>query len=142
MARVRLYVSLKAARAKHHNVCWLSYRDAHQGLIEQRKIRDGFRIQHTALLCSHDTDGLGVEGKGRAPQCRLTELGTTRKTSAATVPNCRLRISCAGTEHVFEPKRRANTPGSNGCKIREIPSTTGETGCSSGGNVLITGMTA
>jgi hypothetical protein len=80
-----LYVSLKRRVPRGRNVAYLSYRDA---AVEVNYGKDTVRLrfeelQHFGFIVLARPGCLGVDGKGRAPLWRLTELGQTRRTSAA-----------------------------------------------------------
>lgn len=107
----RLYVSLKR-RANGGHKSYISYRDAVRELKAGRgKIREWFaELEHYGFteLATHGS--LGVDGKGRAPQWRLTEKGCTSKTSPNGLfeppPNNFLRWD--GTPFEVKPYRLAH----------------------------------
>lgn len=80
----RLYVSLKRRVPKGRNVAYLSYRQAEIELgASPRKIAEWFReLVYYGFIVLHSHGSLGVDGKGKSPHWRLTELGTTRAASA------------------------------------------------------------
>jgi hypothetical protein len=85
-ARV-LYVALKGQSSNANNLAYLSYRDAARelGLWNGRKEPSGSTVsrisqwfdelEHYGFIVLHRHGSLGVEGKGKAPQWRLTEKG-------------------------------------------------------------------
>jgi hypothetical protein len=79
-----LYVSLKRRVPRQRNEAYLSYRHA---LLElkssKRKIAEWFReLQHYGFIVLTEHGMLGVEGKGKSPRWRLTELGKTSKANS------------------------------------------------------------
>jgi hypothetical protein len=83
-----LYIALKSHAPKDHNIAFLSRRNARReiGSGSNRAIDEWFdELQHYGFIVLHKHGCLGVEGEGKAPHWRLTELGTTRATSALLV---------------------------------------------------------
>jgi hypothetical protein len=73
----RLYVALRRRVPKARNRAFLSYRQAAAEVrASHSKIAEWFReLEHYGLIVLDQPGYLGVEGKGRAPHWRLTELG-------------------------------------------------------------------
>jgi hypothetical protein len=74
-----LYIALKArygVKAGNNGRLFLSQRDAQKELGSGRnEIANWYReLQHYGFIVQTDPGGLGVEGRGRAPHWRLTEL--------------------------------------------------------------------
>ena len=72
-----LYVALKRRVPPHRNVAYLSCRNAAEDVgANFRRIGDWFReLEHYGFIVLERHGCLGVEGQGKAPQWRLTELG-------------------------------------------------------------------
>jgi len=73
-----LYVALKGQSSNAGNLAYLSYRKAQSelGIRSFSRVSDWFReLQHYGFIVLHRYGSLGVEGKGKAPQWRLTEKG-------------------------------------------------------------------
>ena len=83
-----LYVSLRRRVPNGRNRAYLSYRQARLEIkSSQRKIGEWFReLEHYGFIVLAQHGSLGVEGKGKAPHWRLTELGQTSRASADTLP--------------------------------------------------------
>jgi hypothetical protein len=81
---------LKRRVPKGRNRAYVSYRQAQAELkCSQRKIGHWFKeLQHYGFIVLAVPGSLGVEGRGKSPHWRLTELGVTGK---------------ASTEGLFEP---------------------------------------
>jgi hypothetical protein len=79
-----LYVALRRRVPRGRNRSYLSYRNAKAELkSSQRKIGEWFReLQHFGFIVLEQHGSLGVEGRGKSPHWRLTELGTTSNASA------------------------------------------------------------
>jgi hypothetical protein len=79
-----LYVALKRRVPSGRNRAFLSYREAEAELkSSQHKIREWFKeLQHYGFLVLAAHGSLGVDGKGKSPHWRLTELGVTSKASS------------------------------------------------------------
>ena len=79
-----LYIALKRRVPKGRNQAFLSQRDAAKELgLTRTPTRYHFdELQHYGFIVMVDAGCLGVNGKGKAPRWRLTELGVTRKASA------------------------------------------------------------
>jgi len=76
-----LYVSLKrrySPNTHNNGRIFLSERQAQKELLSDRRyIRQWFReLQHYGFIVLVKQGSLGVDGKGKAPHWRLTELGT------------------------------------------------------------------
>ena len=69
---------------RERNKAFVSYRDACKELSNGRhKIREWFaELEHYGFIVLATAGSLGVDGKGKAPHWRLTELGNTSKASA------------------------------------------------------------
>ena len=79
-----LYIAIKSHVPKDHNIAFLSQRDARReiGRGNNRMVADWFdELVHYGFIVLHKRGCLGVDGEGKAPHWRLTELGTTRATS-------------------------------------------------------------
>jgi hypothetical protein len=73
-----LYVALKCHVPKGRNVAYLSYRNAAKelGITNWRRIGEWYaELEHYGFIALHRYGALGVDGKGKAPQWRLTEMG-------------------------------------------------------------------
>jgi hypothetical protein len=79
-----LYVSLKRRVPTNRNQAYLSNRTAASELKASRqKIREWFaELEHYGFIALAVPSCLGVDGKGKAPHWRLTELGCTSRTSS------------------------------------------------------------
>src|SRR6185437_7905509 len=79
-----LYVSLKRRVPQERNRSYLSNRLAARELKASRqKIREWFaELEHYGFIALAVPGCLGVDGKGKAPHWRLTELGCTSRASA------------------------------------------------------------
>jgi hypothetical protein len=79
-----LYPELKRQVPRERNVAYLSIRLAARRLKSSRqKIREWYaELEHFGFIFLHSPGCLGVDGKGKAPHWRLTELGCTSKASA------------------------------------------------------------
>ena len=79
-----LYVALRRQVPKGRNRAYRSYREAVKELkSSQRKIGEWFReLQHYGFIVLAEHGSLGVDGKGRSPHWRLTELGVVGNASA------------------------------------------------------------
>jgi hypothetical protein len=67
--------------------CLLSYRNAAKelGNTNYRKIGEWYReLEHYGFIVLHRYGALGVDGKGKAPQWRLTELGVAATSEQPT----------------------------------------------------------
>src|SRR5262245_20788166 len=83
-----LYIALKGHVPKDHNIAFLSYRNAQDeiGCGSNRAIQEWFEeLVHYGFIVLHKHGCLGVDGEGKAPHYRLTELGTTRATSVTGI---------------------------------------------------------
>ena len=83
-----LYLSLKRRVPRDRNIAFLSYRQAQAELrSSRRKIGEWFKeLQYYGFTILEQHGSLGVDGKGKSPHWRLTELGTTSKTSSTGLP--------------------------------------------------------
>lgn len=79
-----LYIALKSHVPNQRNEAFLSHRDAAKEVGScRRKIAEWFlELEHYGFIVMTQPHALGVEGKGKAPHWRLTEMGCTRRTSA------------------------------------------------------------
>ena len=113
-----LYVALKRRVPRERNQAYLSYRQAREELrAGPQKIAESFKeLQHYGFIVLAQHGCLGVEGKGKSPHWRLTELGTTSKMSSDGLPEAPTRDFLRWDGVVFERRRRKRTPGSYGCK--------------------------
>ncbi len=119
-----LYVALRRRVPKERNQAYLSFRQAREELrASPQKIAECFReLQHYGFIVLAQHGCLGVDGKGKSPHWRLTELGATSRTSAGGVPEAPTRDFLKWDGVIFERRRRERTPGSYGCK-KQNPST-------------------
>ena len=107
-----LHLSLKRRCPRNRNVAFVSYRDA----AVELGIRGGldrvgtwFReLQHYGFIVQASPWCLGVDGKGKAAHWRLTELGTTSKTSAGGLPEPPTRDYLKWDGVLFQKPRRRN----------------------------------
>ena len=83
-----LYVALKRRVPRERNRAYISYRDAQKEIhAHPRRICEWFReLEHYGFIVMVTPGCLGVEGKGKSPHWRLTELGATSKTTAEGLP--------------------------------------------------------
>ena len=79
-----LYVALKRRVPRERNRAYISYRDAQKEIqATPRRLSDWFKeLQHYGFIVMVTPGCLGVEGKGKSPHWRLTELGATPKATA------------------------------------------------------------
>jgi hypothetical protein len=82
-----LYIALRRRVPRGRNEVYLSQRQAEKEVGSSRRlIARWFReLEHFGFIVMSSPGCLGVEGKGKAPHWRLTECGTTSKTSATGV---------------------------------------------------------
>jgi hypothetical protein len=75
-----LFVNLKRKVPRDTNRAFLSYRDAEKALsCGSNKLREWYaELQHYGFIVLAIPHSLGVDGKGRAPHWRLTELGNVK----------------------------------------------------------------
>ena len=83
-----LYVALKRRVPKDRNQGFISYRQARAEIRSSpRKIGEWFgALQHYGFIALARHGTLGLDGKGKAPQWQLTELGATSKAAANGLP--------------------------------------------------------
>jgi len=108
-----LYVALKRRVPPGRNVAYLSYRNAVKDLGRRStsRIAEWYReLEHYGFIVLHRYGSLGVEGKGKAPQWRLTELGMTSKASPGGVFEPPTNDFLRWDGVLFEPKPRKRTP--------------------------------
>jgi hypothetical protein len=101
-----LYVTLKGQSSNTGNTAYISYRKAANelGLRSLHKIGEWFsELKHYGFIVLHRHGSLGVEGKGKAPQWRLTEKSAPPPGELAT----RDYLRWDGV--LFEPKRRPHS---------------------------------
>jgi hypothetical protein len=79
-----LYVSLRRRVPNGRNKAYLCFRHAEKELrSSRRKIGEWCKeLEHYGFVVLAEHGCLGVDGKGKSPHLRLTELGVTSKTSA------------------------------------------------------------
>jgi hypothetical protein len=108
-----LYVSLKRRVPNGRNKAYISGRMAQRELkSHRRKVREWFaELEHFGFIELAEPGRLGVDGQGKAPHWRLTELGSTSKTSADGLlePPSRDFLKWDGTP--FDPKPFRLEPG-------------------------------
>jgi hypothetical protein len=75
-----LFVNLKRKVPRETNRAFLSYRDAQKALsCGSNKLKEWYaELQHYGFIVLAIPHSLGVDGKGRAPHWRLTELGNVK----------------------------------------------------------------
>jgi hypothetical protein len=100
-----LYTELKRGVSKGRSTAYLSLRVAEQRLGASRhKVREWYaELKHYGFIVDHLPGCLGVDGKGKAPHYRLTELGTTSKTSANGLPDIPTREYLKWDGVLFDP---------------------------------------
>jgi hypothetical protein len=83
-----LYVSLKRRVPHGRNKAYISYRHAEAELrSSQHKISEWFgELQHYGFIVLATLGSLGVDGKGKSPHWRLTELGVIPKATPDGLP--------------------------------------------------------
>ena len=125
-----LYTALKRRVPRGRNRAYLSYRQAQAEIRSSpRKIRDWFgALKHYGFIVLVSPGCLGVEGKGKAPHWRLTELGTEPRASANGLPEVPTRdfLNWDGTEFKTEPrtsrrKHRVHPGGTSGATPWDTP---------------------
>jgi hypothetical protein len=101
-----LYLCLKRRVSRGRDTAYISFRTAEKELkASRRKVREWFtELEHYGFILLHQPGSLGVDGKGKAPHWRLTELGTTSKTSATGLPDGQTREFMRWNGVVFDPK--------------------------------------
>jgi hypothetical protein len=101
-----LYTELKRGVYRGRNTAYLSYRVAGKKLrASSHKIAEWFaELEHYGFIVLAAPGCLGVDGKGKAPHWRLTERGTTSKTSANGVPDIPTRDYLKWDGVLFDPK--------------------------------------
>jgi len=102
-----LYISLKGRGSNGHNRAYLPYRQAQDELrATSRKIGEWFReLEHYGFIVLDRRGCLGVDGEGKSPLWRLTELGTTSRTSADGLPEAPTRDFLKWDGVLFERRR-------------------------------------
>ena len=107
-----LHLSLKRRVPRSRNVAFVSYRDAATELGIRGgldRIATWFReLQHYGFIVQASPWCLGTDGKGKSVHWRLTELGTTSKTSAGGLPEPPTRDYLKWDGVLFEKPRRKN----------------------------------
>jgi hypothetical protein len=75
-----LYVALKRRHPRERNTAYISFRTAQKELTASpNKIKEWFaELEHYGFTVLHQHGSLGVDGKGKAPHWRLTELGNVK----------------------------------------------------------------
>jgi len=83
-----LYVALKRRVPRDRNRAFVSYRQAQAEIRSStRKIGEWFReLEHYGFIVLASHGSLGVDGKGKAPHWRLTELGSISRANADGLP--------------------------------------------------------
>lgn len=111
-----LYVALKRRVNRGSNRGFISYRHAEAELrSSQRKIGEWFKeLEHYGFMVLAMPGSLGVEGKGKSPQWRLTENGSTSKKSASGVFEDATKDFLRWDGTPFRPKRKKQNPASYG----------------------------
>src|SRR6478672_925642 len=100
-----LYVALKRRHPRERNTAFVSYRTAQKELTASpSKIREWFaELEHYGFIVLHRHGNLGVDGKGKAPHWRLTELGNTSRASADGVLDSPTRDYLRWDGVLFDP---------------------------------------
>jgi hypothetical protein len=134
-----LYVALKKQVRKGRNRAYLSYRTAKAQLrTTDRKVGEWFReLEHYGFIVMVQHGSLGVDGKGKAPHWRLTELGQTTgasSTGSFEQPTCDF-LRWDSTP--FKRRRDKRTPGAFGCKKQNPTSDVGSTPLPTGEAVVL-----
>ena len=111
-----LYVALKRRVNRGSNRGYISYRHAEAELrSSQRKIGEWFKeLEHYGFIVLAMPGSLGVEGKGKSLQWRLTENGSTSKKSASGVFEDATKDFLRWDGTPFRPKRKKQNPASYG----------------------------
>ena len=120
-----LYVSLRRRVPNGKNKAYLSFREAELELrSSQRKIAEWFReLVYYGFIVLHTHGSLGVDGKGKSPHWRLTELGQTRAASSSDQPEHPTSdflkwngVRFPRTRRITNPdyQRKKQNPGSHG----------------------------
>jgi hypothetical protein len=101
-----LYVALKRRHPRERNTAYISYRTAQKELsASPSKIREWFaELEHYGFIVLHQLGSLGVDGKGKAPHWRLTELGNTSRASADGAFDSPTRDYLLWDGVLFDPK--------------------------------------
>jgi len=100
-----LYLALKRRVPPQRNTAYLSYRNAAKelGSTNFRKVGEWYReLEFYGFIVLHRYGSLGVEGRGKSPQWRLTELGVAATSEEPT------RDFLRWDGVLFEPKPRPN----------------------------------
>ena len=122
-----LYVALKRRHPRERNTAFISYRTAQKELTASpSKIREWFaELEHYGLIVLHQPGNLGVDGKGKAPHWRLTELGNTSRASADGVFDPPTREYLLWDGVVFDPLPFRDKRGSKRWYEKQNPVTDG-----------------
>ena len=109
-----LYVALKRRVPKGRNRAYVSYRQAILELrSSKRKIAEWFReVQQFGFIVLAQHGSIGVEGKGKAPHWRLTELGQTSGSSATSLPEVETKDFLRWDGTPFKRRQGKQNPGS------------------------------
>lgn len=100
-----LYIELRRRVPRERNQSYLSNRLAARELrADRQKVREWFaELEHYGFIVLAVPGCLGVEGKGRAPHWRLTELGSTPRASADGLPDLPSRDFLKWDGVLFDP---------------------------------------
>ena len=109
-----LYVALRRRVPRGRNRAYLSYRQAILELrSSKRKIAEWFReLEHFGFIVLAQHGSLGVEGKGKSPHWRLTELGQTSGSSATGLPEVETKDFLRWDGTPFKRRQGKQNPGS------------------------------
>jgi hypothetical protein len=134
-----LYVALKRRVPNGRNRAYISYRHAEAEIRSSpRKIGTWFReLKYYGFIVLVEHGYLGLDGKGKSPHWRLTELGATSKASADGLfePPTRDFLSWNGVPFQRPGDRR--TPGAFGCQKQNPASDGGYTPLPTGEAVVL-----
>jgi hypothetical protein len=99
-----LFVNLKRKVPRDTNRAFLSYREAGKALSSgPNKLREWYaELQHYGFIVLAIPHSLGVDGKGRAPHWRLTELGNLKGPDG--LPEWPTRDFLKWDGELFDPK--------------------------------------
>jgi len=117
-----LYVALKRQHPRERNTAYISYRTAQKKLTASpSKICEWCaELEHYWFTVLHQPGCLGVDGKGKAPHWRLTELGNTSRASADGVFNSPTRDYLHWDGVLFDPKPFRAKRGSTTCNTDKL----------------------
>jgi len=114
-----LYVALKRRVPRGRNQAYVSHRQAVAELkSSRRKIAEWFdELEHYGFIVLAQHGCLGVDGKGKSPHWRLTELGNNSKATADGLSESPTRDFLKWDGVLFERQCKKQNPGSYGGTI-------------------------